>query len=309
MRELEIDQVVGKLLAIGAALTSVFILSGLNTDPVNVTKLFVAGIFGVAAGLIVLTMKAKQLFLRDRFLAVLAIFFLVALVNSVLNSGAPVSQSIYGAYGRNTGALTYLIMLFIMIGGLILSSGKSIAFSLYSLIAAGIINVLYCAWVLSFGDFIKWNNPYGNILGLFGNPNFISSFLGMFITGATALVFKSDFDIKRRVILLLLSTIALYEIVQSHSIQGLVVTAGGATLIGFFLVRSNFKSRVIPIIYSGFALILGFIAILGTLQKGPFTFLYKRSVSLRGTYWETGLNMGQQKPLDRYWHGYLRRLV
>ena len=32
---------------------------------------------------------------------------------------------------------------------------------------------------MSFGDFIGWNNPYGAILGTFGNPNFLSSFLAM----------------------------------------------------------------------------------------------------------------------------------
>jgi hypothetical protein len=36
---------------------------------------------------------------------------------------------------------------------------------------------------------------------------------------------------------------------------------------------------------------------LGALQKGPFSFIYKTSVSLRGAYWNAGAVMGSQHPL------------
>jgi hypothetical protein len=35
---------------------------------------------------------------------------------------------------------------------------------------------------------------------------------------------------------------------------------------------------------------------LGTLQKGPFGFVYKKSVSLRGSYWHAGIAMGNSHP-------------
>ena len=38
-------------------------------------------------------------------------------------------------------------------------------------------------------------------------------------------------------------------------------------------------------------------AIFGTLQKGPLSFVYKTSVSLRGEYWRAGLKMGMDHPL------------
>jgi hypothetical protein len=44
--------------------------------------------------------------------------------------------------------------------------------------------------------------------------------------------------------------------------------------------------------------VVGAFALAGALQKGPLTSLiYKRSVSLRGTYWETGINIGMDSPL------------
>ena len=50
---------------------------------------------------------------------------------------------------------------------------------------------------------------------------------------------------------------------------------------------------------------------MGTLQKGPFSFVYKRSVSLRGTYWRTGIKMGLDHPfsgvgMDSYGDWYRR---
>ena len=42
---------------------------------------------------------------------------------------------------------------------------------------------------------------------------------------------------------------------------------------------------------------VGVIAVFGTLQKGPLSFVYKTSVSLRGEYWRAGLKMGSEHPL------------
>jgi hypothetical protein len=41
----------------------------------------------------------------------------------------------------------------------------------------------------------------------------------------------------------------------------------------------------------------GILALAGALQKGPFTFIYKTSVSLRGAYWNAGIQMGMEHPL------------
>jgi hypothetical protein len=44
--------------------------------------------------------------------------------------------------------------------------------------------------------------------------------------------------------------------------------------------------------------ISGIIAVLGMLQKGPLAeVLYKQSVSLRGEYWQAGINMGLSNPI------------
>jgi hypothetical protein len=173
------------------------------------------------------------------------------------------------------------------------------------------INVIYCAWVIAFGDFLAWSNPYQNILGLFGNPNFISAFLGIFITTIFAGALAPGTSIWYRVGGALVSLVAFYEILDSNAIQGIVVTAGGISIVGFFAVRAKFGSKILTSAFVVSVLGVGFLAVLGALQKGPFIFIYKTSVSLRGAYWNAGINMGVDHPvtgvgMDSYGDWYRR---
>jgi hypothetical protein len=68
--------------------------------------------------------------------------------------------------------------------------------------------------------------------------------------------------------------------------------------VGLFLLASKAKTIVIPAIYISIVSLLGFIAVAGALQKGPLAeYIYKRSVSLRGSYWQTAINIGLDNPL------------
>jgi O-antigen ligase len=286
------------LLLIGAPFATVFLITETVTDPVNATKLAVSGALAFALIFISLTFNLKGLFAHHRTFLIFGVLFLLFSVSAVFGSDSPVSQNLYGSFGRNTGFVTYLVLLLISISALTLTERSSFRRIIWGLQIAGVINVLYCLWVISFGDFIGWNNPYGNILGLFGNPNFISAFLGMFITTVLALVAAPTTSWAVRAIGVAVSAVAFYEIVDSSAIQGIVVTGGGIAIIGFFAVRSYLKSKVITGIYALSVTGVGILAILGALQKGPFTFIYKTSVSLRGAYWNAGITMGMDNPVN-----------
>lgn len=293
----EVQLIVGRLLGFGVALTSLFLLSSGVSDPVNVTKMTVAGGVGISGIFLFLAFGFKSC--KSNYLPTLiaTTLFLIAGINAVIFSDAPLAQNMYGTYGRNTGFLTYLFMVGILLTALMMESEQNFKYLTYGLLLTGVVNVIYCGWVLAFGDFLSWSNPYGNILGLFGNPDFISAFLGMFITTSIALSLDSKAPLWKRLGLLALSLLAFYEILKSHAIQGVVVTVGGIAVIGLFVVRAKFSKTIFTMIYLAGASVLGFLAILGTLQKGPFTFVYKRSVSLRGSYWHAGIDMGNQNPL------------
>lgn len=285
------------LILLGAPFVTVFLVTQTVTDPVNVTKLAAAGGLGFGLLALVLVFNFKALISTEKLFMVLALGFIISSLSAVMNSQSPLTQNIYGSSGRNTGLITYLILLAISIAALTLCEMKSFKRIIFGLQIAGIINVIYCAWVLAFGDFLSWNNPYGNILGLFGNPNFISAFLGIFIATVIAFVAAPKTSLKYRVGGVLIALLAFYEIVDSHAIQGIVVTAGGLAIVAFFVIRARFASPIPTAIYSFSVIGLGALAVLGALQKGPFTFIYKTSVSLRGAYWNAGLTMGMDQPL------------
>ena len=293
-----VEKTIAWFLFIGVPFTTLFLMTDTVTDPVNVTKLFAAGCVGGGVFAIALVYGLPELWASAKWLVIAATLFLMSGLNSVVNSAAPLSQNLYGVFGRQTGYITYILLIMSALGAALLRAKKSFELLVWALLISGAINILYCAWAIAFGDFIGWNNPYGNILGLFGNPNFIGAFLGMFITGSVAFAFSSNFAWKYRIAFIALGLVALYEIKNSHAVQGFVVTGAGLAIIGFYLVRSRTKGWVFTASYLMGIATLGAFALAGALQKGPFTsMIYKRSISLRGTYWETGIRIGMDSPL------------
>ena len=298
MLTLSSEKSLARFISFGAFLATVLVLWGSVTDPVNTPKLFILGASAFAAGAIAFVMGYKELWHSSRFWLLGSLVFIVFSISAIINSASPLQQNIYGTYGRNTGFVTYLALLLISTAATLLRQKSNFNLIIYSLFAAGIANVAYCLWAIAFGDFIGWNNPYGNILGTFGNPNFIGAFLGIFITALTAFVVQPGTSWKVRGLAILTVAIGLYEIDKSNAVQGLVVSAAGFSIIGFYFIRSHFKSKIVLSGYTIAVAVLGFISLLGALQKGPFTsFIYKTSVSLRGEYWQAGWNMASQSPL------------
>lgn len=289
---------IAKFLTIGTPLVSIFLLIGVGTDPVNVTKLFALGGLGSGVIGIVVFIALKREKRLSKWHLIFSTLFLVAMLNSVLQSSSPFLQNFFGVYGRNNGFATYFLFLCLFIAATIQLPRDSYKKIIFGLFFAGITNILYCAWVLLFGDFVGWHNPYKKILGLLGNPDFISAFLGMTVVGFIAYSLRPGLPTRFRLTLYSLSVIALVEIKSSHAIQGLAVTAIGIGIIGFFYLRSLGLNRLITASYIGVSSIVGFFALMGALQRGPLSFIYKRSVSLRGSYWHAGLEMGWQNPLS-----------
>lgn len=292
------ERTIARVLGIGSAFVAVVVITGTVTDPVNVTKLFALGGVAVGAFTVVLGFGFGQLWQSAKALVAAVMVFLLAGLSAVLNSSAPLVQNLYGSYGRNTAFVTYVLLVFTLLSAAVLRSKKSFSILIWGLLVAGLINVVYCLWVIVFGDFIPWNNPYGNILGTFGNPNFIGAFLGLFAASLVAYSLTRGVSLIYRVISLVVFLIAVYEIIDSNAIQGRVVVAAGLGIVGFYLVRSKFSNIFAQITYIGFASVAGTFALLGALQIGPLTqFIYKTSVSLRGQYWLAGWNMGTEHPL------------
>ncbi len=292
------ERTIARVLGFGSAFVAVIVITGSVTDPVNVTKLFALGGVGAAAFAVLLAFGLPELWRNSKMLVVLIGLFLVTSMNAIVNSTSPLVQNIYGVYGRNTAFVTYVLLIFLILAAAVLRRQQSFEVLIRGLFLAGIINVLYCGWVILFGDFIPWNNPYGNILGTFGNPNFIGAFLGLFAASMIAYSLKAGLSLWIRLSVGVVFLVTVYEIIDSNAIQGRVVVAAGLAIVGFYFVRSKIASIAASFAYVVVIGIAGVFALLGALQIGPLTkFIYKTSVSLRGEYWQAGWNMAADHPL------------
>jgi hypothetical protein len=313
----EVEKKIAALIYIGAPFTSILVVTNIVSDPVNVTKLLSTGIIACAIAALLIFKTNVKFWQQSRAISLSFGFFLIAGLWAVLNSDSPLQQNIYGTFGRNTGLLAYVAMGIIALGASALTSMESLKRIMFGFGAAGLINIVYCFIAWQFDDPINWSNPYGAILGTFGNPNFISSFLGMVILALSAYAMAPGIKIWQRLTLAFLAGVALAEIISSNSIQGLVVTAFGLVIVTLYKIRSlkiENKSLRVSLITSYLTIVAigGITALLGALQKGPLAqYIYKPSVSLRGEYWSAGINMALEKPftgvgMDSYGDWYRR---
>ena len=292
------ERTIARVLGIGSGFVAILVITGTVTDPVNVTKLFALGGVAAAAVAVLLAFGLQELWASSKALVMFVGLFLVASLNSIVNSDAPLTQNLYGAYGRNTAFIAYLLLISVIVSVAVLRQENSFTYLIWGLFGAGLVNVVYCTWVIAFGDFVPWANPYGNILGTFGNPNFVGAFLGLFAASMVAYSLKQGVSIAIRVGVLIVFLITVYAIIDSNAIQGRVVVAAGLGIVGFYLIRSKFEALIAQVVYVIFVGIAGTFALLGALQIGPLTkYIYKTSVSLRGEYWQAGWNMGSDHPL------------
>jgi hypothetical protein len=295
MRNLGQEKQLTNVIAAGLFIISVFVSTEGLSDPVNVPKLLLLGIFSCAAlGCLV---SSKFNFWKNPQTLAIILFLLFSGV-SVFRSSSPLTQNLYGEYGRNNGLVAYFFLSILLVVTSQLVKRESHKKILKALLYVGYLNLAYCLWVILFGDFIPWNNPYGNILGTFGNPNFIGAFLGIFFGVQLALGLGKDTSKRFRIGLFFLLPLTLFEIVDSHAIQGRVLAVLSVAIIFFFYLKSRF-GRSILLAYSALVTLTGVLALAGAFQKGPLTeIIYKTSVSLRGQYWLAAWNTGEANPIS-----------
>jgi len=291
------EKVLSLLISIGGFLTTTLIWTEYGTDPVNLPKALIASGFAFAILFLSVYFINREILLQAKAQILILTLFLVSGLSAVFNSQAPFSQNFYGVFGRSTGFLTYLVLALFLLGSSLVRSHRAVRLILIGLLAGGIVNVLYCSWVLLFGDFVQWNNIYKAILGTLGNPNFVSSYLGMFNAALFAVLALKKMQIGLRIIGIFLVVVSVFLIKESNSIQGLAVTAIAFGVVGFYFVRARFVSSMPSIIVAIFGVFLGGMAVAGSLSHGPLKFIYKPSVSLRGTYWEVATRIGNSHPL------------
>jgi O-antigen ligase len=298
MKAIAQDRTPAALIYVFTPLITLLVFTGATTDPVNLPKLVLLSIASFSCVPVILA-KSSFVWKEFKFLMILVSMFILWAVVSSVKSEAPFTQSFYGVDGRYTGLLAYICFSILLVANVIVGRGNLYLKIIYSLLIAGIVNVLYCGLVILSGkDPIPWVNTYGNILGTLGNPNFISSFLGIFVVVSLALIMEPKTSINLRIFLVIFSAVAILEIFNSKSLQGLIVVGIGGAFVFLMLLFWSSTLRRLWLPYLFLVTLIGIIAIMGMLQKGPLaSILYKQSVSIRGAYWRSGWSMMQENPI------------
>lgn len=292
------EHLLSRLLAFCGFSVTVFIYNGIAFDPVNLPKMvLLVPLSGAILGIWILNVIKLYKF-PLKFEAFLTLFFILGLIVSTFLTKSNFEISFFGTAGRNTGALTYFSLSIIFFSCLILVNYNSYKKILYAALAAGYVNVLYCCFILiSGGDPFPWKNPYNTFLGTLGNPDFISAFLGILFSVSLPIILLSKIATFGKLLFSSTFMLELYLISETNASQGFVVAAIGLIFFLFFIIRERF-SKVFKNIYILAATTISSLAVLGMLQVGPMTnYIYKTSISLRGEYWNAGINMFKNSPI------------
>ena len=292
----EVELRLARWVSVGALGVTLLVTDRVSNDAVNVGKMLL--LITIAGASFALTVTSyKQAWRENKVLLTTLFIFLFISAISIILSKDPWERGFFGAFGRNTGLLTYTGLSVLLLATSFFRTLKSIRLILWALLASGLVNLIYCFVALNGHDIFSWKNPYNAILGTLGNPNFISSFLGIFVTALSGILFVSKIQFKYKLVIGIVILASIYIIKESLSIQGFLVTIAGVSIVVFFYLRSATNSNLVTLAYSGIIGLGGLFVLFGTLQKGPLSsFLYKPSVSYRGEYWQAGINMGTQNP-------------
>lgn len=285
------------IVAWGCLVVTLLVTDRLSTDPVNLSKQLALSAFAFSL-LPFFAGKSDGPFIKSKFLAITTGLFIFSMIISIFVSENALERGIYGAFARNTGLLTYfsLAILLLMVSNF--SEETSFKKLIKFFWVSGFFNVMYSIVAALGYDFFTWSNPYNSVLGTFGNPNFIGAFMGIFATIVFVNLFANLTSLRLLSVNLIILALTFYVILLTNALQGILVAAFGFSFALYFYLRSverfsKFSTAFLGAVLSGVAL-----AILGILQKGPLSgYLYKPSVTFRGEYWRTGINMWADNPL------------
>ena len=204
---------------------------------------------------------------------------------------APIWQKIYGAFGRNTGLLTYLALAILVLLASTIKESREVltAIKVFSGIMGFQIVYGLAQWAEL--DPYSWKNLYNPIIGTLGNPNFSSAFYGISASLTLPLIFSKDLSSKFRIYLATSYPLLFVLTIASDSWQGTGLILIGAAI--FILVRIRMSKRIKLLAYPLVTLYgaVSVLSILGFRGDGPLgSFLNKPTFSIRVDYWQTALN-------------------
>ena len=111
-----------KSLALAVFIVTIGSTPFFSYDPINIPKFSFLVISGLYVAYQILLNNKQLNLIKNRFILTSSSLFAFLLLFSMIQSGMPWSEKIYGVEGRNTGSVTYLMLVIILIGSLLSNS-------------------------------------------------------------------------------------------------------------------------------------------------------------------------------------------
>jgi O-antigen ligase len=294
----KLNQQISKALLVGTAVTSIAVTPFFSYDPINVPRFLTLLVVGFVS-LGILIVSYRRLIKSDHKPLLLVSTLFIAWLGIVLfASKINLAEGLFGVTGRQTGFLAYVALIALMGVTAALSSSRDLATASKLLIISGWASGFYGLIQIIDADPFDWINPYSPVFGLFGNPNFHASFMG--ICAVVALIFSCDSSQSKRFrwTSLIFVPVAVLNIYESKSQQGFLVLLAGIFVFLYLYIRNNPRLSKLSVPYLVLAAISFTAVVLDILQKSPWkSFLYKESVTFRGDFWRAGWKMTTDNPI------------
>ncbi len=282
----------------GTAVTSVAVTPFFSYDPINIPRFLTLLVIGLASLGLLIVSYGRLIKSDHKLLLLVSTLFIVWLGIVLFVSKINLPEVLFGVTGRQTGFLTYVALIALMALIAALSSIRDLVNASKLLIISGWASGLYGLIQTIDADPFDWINPYSPVFGLFGNPNFHASFMGICATVALVICFDAAQTKRFRWISLIFVPIAVLNIYESKSQQGFLVLAAGIFVFLYLCIRNNPRLSKLSVPYL-FLTAISFVAvILDIFQKSPWkSLLYKESVTFRGDFWRAGWKMTTDNPV------------
>ena len=276
---------------IGAFVT--FVISpNTNLDPINIIKFF---FLFVGAGYLVADYKQVVSRFKSgtksfRYFVVSTLAFILFQFIGLFLSGATFISQIYGAFGRNTGFLTYLALSILVLLVSTLENSQQVREVIKYLLIVTCFEIIYGLFQFASIDPYSWKNLYNPIIGTLGNPNFSSAFYGIVASLLIPYVFEKSFKLRMRLIALVVIGVLFFLTIVSDSWQGTGLILVSAAIYFLSFVRSIRRVRIFGYLVGLIYLGVSALAIRGFQGDGPFgTYLNKPTFTIRMDYWQTAI--------------------
>jgi O-antigen ligase len=159
---------------------------------------------------------------------------------NLFTTSGNIDEKIFGSFARNNGFLFYVSLCIVFFSAYIFGSKTLIVKIIHSL---NVITI--CLIIINFIQIFKINisflNPNNSVIGLFGNSNYISAYLGIVSSIFIYQAFKVNNILKLRIFNCLILICIVYQIFTSNSIQGFLYLVISIFLYVFIKIRQRIK--------------------------------------------------------------------